>query len=154
MAAPVITGQVPIITKVNTSKVVTMDYVTIEGTGPYTFDFSTVTNCVVTQDSGVDDELIITPNDQFYGVATVLITVNDGVDDSAPFLLNIGVQAINIPGKGVPITDEGVTDIEGTNKEEKRNRDDDVIAKNPENQRRNEPFYSTKYPYTKNSSLS
>ena len=149
MAAPVIIGQKPIITTVNTDFVVTMDYLTIVGTGPYTFDFSTATNCVVTQDSGIDDEIIVTPNNQFYGVATVKITVNDGSFDSAPYILNIGVRAAMIPGKGVPLTDEGIYFTEGINKDEKRNKDDDVVCKNPESQRRGNPFYSTRYPYTK-----
>ena len=138
-----IVGQYPVVTRVNTDVIVVMDNLKISGTGPFTLDIGSATNCVVTQDSGVDDEIIVTPNDEFYGVATARIRLEKTGVFSDWFLLNIGVRPYSVPGKGVPIDTDGVTVNEGRHREERRIRKSNIVSKNPESMRRGQPFYST-----------
>jgi len=146
-----ITGQNPVVTQTNAAIKVTTDHIVVTGAqGTLAFELGAATNCTAAFDpspySG-DHEFIVTPTANFYGVATVLIRVNDGVEDSNWFVLKVGVQSVVVGGGGQSFTEDGSTITEGQHRTEKRIKKDHNISAYPEDMRRNKPFYSTDNPY-------
>ncbi|HYG18417.1 MAG TPA: tandem-95 repeat protein [Ohtaekwangia sp.] len=93
--APVITGQVPLSTPENSPLTIQLSHLSVtdpDNTFPvgYTLAVFPGTNYSVT-------EATVTPNAGFSGVLVVPVTVNDGLESSAPFNLEITVSAVNDP---------------------------------------------------------
>lgn len=137
-----ITGQYPVVTRTNTDTVVTLDFLKTTGVGPFTFDIGAAVNCTASQESGVDDELIVSPNANFYGEASVMVRLQKIADYSEWFRLQIGVIPYIVAGKGMPINGESLTIAEGRHREERGIRKSSVVSKNPESIRRGQPFNS------------
>ena len=137
-----ITSQYPVVTKTNTDLVVTIEYLRTFGVGPFAIDVGSAVNCTASLESGVDDEIIVSPDQDFYGEADVMIRLRKNTDYSDWFRLRIGVQPYMVPGKGVPVDNDGTMIMESPRREERKIKRSNIVCKNPENMRRGQPFYS------------
>lgn len=91
---PVITGQMPLSTEMETPLEITLADVTVEDIdSDYPSDFT------LTVDAGNHYEVMnneITPEPEFLGLLTVNVFVNDGFDDSYVFALSVSVTPIQL----------------------------------------------------------